>query len=240
MTTAERKGGNNMVKSKKRGYAILAIIFVVYSVIVFAAPFPMTAVFWIAYLFGVVAIAAQLYLFGVLFEKGTGAKSKFYGFPIVKIGAIYLIVQIVLSLVQMIMAKVMPAWIAVIIDVLVAAVVAVGCIAADVMRDEIERQDVQLKKDVTNMRDLQSLTASLSGLCKSDNAKKMMRQLANDFSDSDPVSSDATLEHEQELKFMVNEIQKALIDGDEKSAMNFCERVGNVLVERNRVCKRSK
>ena len=157
-----------------------------------------------------------------------------------KIGAIYLIVQIVLSLVQMIMAKVMPAWIAVIIDVLVAAVVAVGCIAADVMRDEIERQDVQLKKDVTNMRDLQSLTASLSGLCKSDNAKKMMRQLANDFSDSDPVSSDATLEHEQELKFMVNEIQKALIDGDEKSAMNFCERVGNVLVERNRVCKRSK
>ena len=60
-----------MMKNKKRGYIVLAILFVVYSVIAFAAPFQMTAVFWIAYLFGVFAIAAQLYIFGISFKSGT-------------------------------------------------------------------------------------------------------------------------------------------------------------------------
>lgn len=229
-----------MMKNEKRGYIVLAILFVVYSVVAFAAPFQMTAVFWIAYLFGVFAIAAQLYIFGISFKSGADVKSKFYGFPIVKIGVIYLIVQIILSFVQMTMSRVMPVWIAVIVDILIAAVVAVGCIAADVMRDEIERQDVQLKKDVTNMRALQSLTASLPGLCKTEDVRMAMKNLADDFHDSDPVSSDATLEQEQELKFMVNEIQRALVDGDEKSAMSFCTRVKNALVERNRVCKLNK
>lgn len=240
MTTAERSGVSNMMKNEKRGYTVLAILFVVYSVIAFAVPFHMTAVFWIAYLFGVFAIAAQLYIFGISFKRGSDVKSKFYGYPIVKIGVIYLMVQIVLSFVQMTMSKVMPVWIAVIVDILIAAVVAVGCIAADVMRDEIERQDVQLKKDVTNMRTLQSMTASLPGLCRTEDMRMAMKNLAEDFHDSDPVSSDATLEQEQELKFMVNEIQRVLVDGDEKSAMSFCTRVKNALVERNRVCKLNK
>lgn len=224
----------------KRGYIVDAIIFVVFSVIAFAAPFYMTSVFWIGYIFGVIAIVGQIYFLTISFSKGESVKSKFYGFPIAKIGVMYLGIQLALSLVEMIASKVIPTWVALVIDLLPIAFAAIGCIAADMMRDEIERQDVQIKTDVNNMRALQSLTASLPGMCQDAELKKILQDLADDFKYSDPVSSEGTKEAEAELKFMVNEIQRALVDGDTKAVQSFCLRAKAGLVERNRVCKLGK
>ena len=64
--------------------------------------------------------------------------------------------------------------------------------------------------------------------------------MADDFKYSDPVSSEDTQEMETELKFLVNEIQRALVDGDMKSVESFCMRVKASLAERNRICKLGK
>ena len=66
----------------------------------------------------------------------------------------------------MAIAKICAAWIAVIVFVLMLAVAAVGIIAADAMRDEVERQDAQLKTDVAAMRALQSRAAALASRCE--------------------------------------------------------------------------
>lgn len=229
-----------MVKNEIRGYIVDAILLIVFSVIAFAAPFAKTGIFWMAYLFGVIAIAYQIYVFQISFNQGDDVKSKFYGFPIARVGVIYLTVQLVLSLIEMCLAAIVPVWVAVIVNILPIAFALIGCIAAEVMRDEIVHQDIKIKTDVGNMRALQSQTASFVGMSQDAVVKKQLQDLADDFKYSDPVSSEATQEMEMELKFLVNEIQRALVDGDMKSVEGFLVRVKASLAERNRVCKLGK
>lgn len=229
-----------MGKNEIRGYIVDAILLIVFSVIAFAAPFAKTGVFWMAYLFGVIAIAYQIYVFKISLDRGDDVKSKFYGFPIARVGVVYLGVQLVISLVEMCLAAIIPMWVSVIVNVLPIAFALIGCIAAEVMRDEIVRQDIKIKTDVGNMRALQSQTASFVGMCQDAEAKKLLQDLADDFKYSDPVSSEVTKEMETELKFLVNEIQRALVDDDMKSVEGFCVRVKASLAERNRICKLGK
>jgi len=229
-----------MGKNELRGYIVDAILFVVFSVIAFAAPFEMNGVFWLAYIFGVIAILAQVYFFRVSFTKGADARSKFYGFPIAKIGVVYLIAQLVVSLVEMIVAKNLASWIALVFNVIVVALAAIGCISADIMRDEIQRQDQGLKKNVSNMRALQSLSASLAGLCGDELLKSAIQNMAEEFKYSDPVSSEDTLEMEKELDVQLKELQKAIVDGDIESAKALCGKIGIGLAERNRIAKLGK
>ncbi len=229
-----------MTKNGKRGYFVLAILFVVFSVISFVVPFSKKAPFWIAYVFGVIAIAYQIYVFSISFANGEDAKSKFYGFPIAKIGVTYLVLQLALSVAEMSLAFILPVWIPVVINIILLAFVLIGCIAADTMRDEIVRQDVQIKKDVSNMRALQSLSAALVGHCADETLKADLKKLAEDFRFSDPVSSDQTKDMERELDVMLKDLQKSLIDGDFSGVKAYCAKISNSLSERNRVCALSK
>lgn len=229
-----------MKKNALRLYIVLGILLILLSVIAFAVPFVKNGSFWFGYIFGVIAIVIQAYVFKVAFADGKDVKSKFYGFPIAKIGVVYLVAQLILSIIEMAAALVLPVWIPAILNVIALAASAIGFIAADLMKDEIIRQDVQLKKDVNNMRSLQSLSASLVGMCQDSEIKSMLQDLADDFKYSDPVSSDDTLEKENELKFLVNEIQRALVDSDMESTKKFCLRAKSELAERNRICKLGK
>ena len=92
-----------MNKNKTRLYITIGIIFAAFSVIAFAVPFQKNGTFWIAYLFGVIALAVQLYAMPKAFG-GESIRSKFYGFPVARIAFIYLIAQLALSLVAMIAA----------------------------------------------------------------------------------------------------------------------------------------
>jgi hypothetical protein len=229
-----------MRKNEIRGYIILAVIFIVLTVIAFAAPFTKTGVFWIAYLFGIAAIAFQIYIFKISFSGEGDAKSKFYGIPIANVGVIYLIAQIIASLLEMILSSMMPLWVALILDVVIVALAIVGSIAADIMRDEIARQDTGLKKNVENMRSLQSVTASLVGLAMNPDTKKIMQNLADEFKYSDPVSSEQSCDIEAELQAQAGELQKALIDGDDQSGKELANKMLANLKERNRLCALSK
>ena len=153
-------------KGKFQTILILAIVLAAYLLLAFVIPFAKTAVFWLALVFTLAAFGVQLYVLKLSFTKGKDARSKFYGFPIARIGVVYLIVQIALSFLFMAIAKICAAWIAVIVFVLMLAVAAVGIIAADAMRDEVERQDAQLKTDVAAMRALQSRAAALASRCE--------------------------------------------------------------------------
>ena len=229
-----------MSKNRVRGYITLAVLLVVFSVIAFAAPFAKTVVFWLAYVFAVIAIAYQIYVFRISFSDEGDAKSKFYGFPIARVGVIYLIVQLVISLIEMVLAGFLPVWIAVIVNVFPIAFAVVGCIASDIMRDEIVRQDVQLKKYVSNMRALQSMSAALVGQCNDADLKETIQNVADEFKFSDPVSSEQTKDMEQELQSQMNEIQKAIVDGDSASVKTLCGKILGSLAERNRICALNK
>jgi len=228
------------VKNSTRSLIIIAIVLVVFSVVAFAIPFAHTTAFWVAYGFGALAILFQLYIFKVSFASDGDTKSWFYGFPIARLGVYYLIAQLIVSVIEMALSKVIPTGVAVAINVLLLALAVVGCITVDAMRDEIIRQDITLKKNVGNMRELQSLSAALVGQCGDETLKAALTKLADEFRFSDPVSSSKTLDIEVEMNSQINDIQQAIIEGDVEGAKNLCAKLIANLAERNRICSINK
>lgn len=201
-------------------------------------PFAKNGVFWLAYVFGVIAIAAQIYVYPKAFE-GESARSKFYGFPIAKLSTIYLIVQLILSILCMAISKVLPTWVPVVFIVLLAAAV-IGFVAAEGIRVEVERQDVKLKTDVTFMRGLQSRVRMLPARCEDAALKAELERFGEQVQYSDPVSSEAILDAEANLSAAVDTLQQALVDGDIPAALQQVKQCEIALAERNRLCKVSK
>lgn len=230
------RNNNNTVRFR----IALAIVLVVYIVVALAVPFDKGTTFWVCFLFTIIAICAQLYIFRIAFRKGESVRSKFYGFPIARIGIIYLVVQFIVGLVLMALGTYVPAWVSVVICVVILGVSAVGFLSADAVRDEVERQDVKLKTNVSVMRGLQSKISAVAGQAADTANAKALKDLAEEFRYSDPVSADALEEIEAELSNQVDLLTQAVLDGDEESVRTLAQKTGLTLAERNRLCKLSK
>ena len=228
-----------MTKNMKKGIAALIILLAAFSVIAFVIPFPKNQKFWFAYLSGVFAILFQLYIFKVSFGK-EDAKSRFYGFPIARLGIYYLVIQLILSIVEIAVSKFVPGWILVVINVLIFAVVLLGCITTVTMRDEITKQDDKLKKNVSAMRELQSVSATLVDHSNDAELKGILKKLADEFRFSDPISSDKTSDLEDDMKNRIGDLQQAIAEGDIAGAKTLCEKLLGCLKERNRICSVNK
>ena len=230
-------------KATNRQLVLFGMVIVVYLVLALAIPFPKNnAAYWISFLFGLTSLGVQAYVMKTAFDKGEPLRSKFYGYPIAKIGVTYLAVQIAVSFVFMAMGFIVrvPAWAALVVCVLITGVFSVGFISADIMRDEVERQDKQLVKDVKTMRALQSKTAFIVSQCTDTGLKPMLRELSEKFRFSDPVSSDALAEIENDLTATVDELQAAVMENDIDSAKVLCAKVAATLEQRNTMCKLNK
>lgn len=227
-------------EKEKKGLIVLALLFVVYTLIVLAVPFAKGGMFWLTYLFTAAAFGVQVYVFKLSFEKEAGAKSKFYGFPIARVGVLYLAVQLVLGLVFMALAAVAPVWLALVLYLALLVAAAVGVIATDSIRDEVERQDTQLKKNVATMRALQSKAAALPARCEDAEAKSALEKLAEEFRYSDPVSAPALADLETDMAAIMEELSAAVTDGDNAAVLALCKKISATLAERNRLCKLNK
>ncbi len=230
----------NLNKNEMRTVLIAAIVLVLFCVLAFAIPFVHGPVFWLSLLFTIIAIVAQVYVAKKAFENGEGARSKFYGFPIARVGFIYLMAQLIVGLGCMALGAFLPAWVAVVIFGLILAAAAIGFITVDAMRDEVERQDTVLKKNVSAMRDLQSRSASIAAQCDDPALKTALNALAEKFRFSDPVSNDATVEAEAELSMLMGELQNACLESDMSSVSLLTAKIEAKLNERNRLCKLNK
>lgn len=224
-----------MTKNASKGIMILVILLAVFSVIAFVIPFPKNTVFWIAYACGVFAILFQLYIFRSSFGKAD-ARSRFYGFPIARLGIYYMVIQLAVSVIEIALSKFLPTWTVIVINVLILAAALIGCITAETMRDEIAAQDTKLKQNVSNMRELQSLTAALPNQTDNAELKKTLQKVADEFRYSDPLTSDKTNSLEEDMRSQIGDLQQALIDSDVADAKILCSKLLDCLRERNRIC----
>jgi hypothetical protein len=214
----------------------LAVVLVLYILIAFLIPFVHMATFWVSFAFTLVAFGVVAVSIYIAFIKKPDAKSRFYGFPIARIGVIYGAVQLVAGVVVMALAAIVPAWAAALGYAIALGVAVIGLVSADAVVEEIHVQDAKLKKDVTLMRGLQSKVNQLSA--QWDNAA--LKALAEEFRYSDPVSSEALAEAEADLSAAVDELQAAFVDGDKDAAAQLCRKASALLAERNRLCKLNK
>ena len=221
-----------MNKNRVRFYIILAIVLAIFSAIAFAAPFDHSAVFWMSYVFGVVSIAVQAYSWPKAFS-GAEAKSKVYGFPIARVTTIYMLVQLVLSLIFMIAGAKVPVWIPVILYVVLLGLAVIGLIAVEVTRDEVERQETVKEVNTGKMKALRAKASAIAASCNDPEKKKALMKLAEAFRYSDPVSSDATQKLEMKLEVLMDELQESV-------NIELVKKIESVLSERNQLCILSK
>ena len=229
-----------MNKNAIRWWVVLGVVLVVYNVLAFALPFPKTAVFAVSYLFTMIAILAQIYVIRTAFYRGEGVKSKFYGFPIAKLGVIYLAVQLIAGLVFMALGLIVPVWLPLALYVVLLGVAAVGFVAADAARDEVVRQEVKLEKDVSRMREFQAKGRALVTLNQIPEAARPLEKLAEDLRFSDPVSSEALTEIEDQLAECLAQLQEAVSAQKTEQILSVCREAERILAERNQLCKLSK
>ena len=227
-------------KNAMRTLIVLAIALVLYCVLVFAIPFHRGVIFRLSFVFTLIALAAQLYVLKTSFDHGEGARSKFYGFPIARIGLIYLAVQFIAGLACMALGTVLPTWVAVLLFVLILGVSAIGLISAEAVRDEAERQDRAVHADIETMRALQSQASSIAAQCQDPVLGHVLASLAEQFRFSDPVSSPQTAAAEADLAEMVDLLQTAVMERDPDSALVLVSQLEAALAQRNELCKLSK
>ena len=229
-----------MKKNAIRWWVVLGVVLVVYNVLAFALPFPKTAVFAVSYLFTMIAILAQIYVIRTAFYRGEGVKSKFYGFPIAKLGVIYLAVQLIAGLVFMALGLIVPVWLPLALYVVLLGIAAAGFVAADAARDEVVRQEVKLEKDVSRMREFQAKGRALVALNQVSEAARPLEKLAEDLRFSDPVSSEALTEIEDQLAECLAQLQEAVSAQKTEQILSVCQEAERILAERNQLCKLNK
>jgi hypothetical protein len=224
-----------MEKKNLRLIVAAAVILVLYHLVIFALPFVKCAMFFVSYVFTLIAFGlCGLAIYHAF--KRPDVKSKFYGFPVARIGVLYLAAQLVASLVFMAVATWIFWWIPVLCyaGLLVAGLL--GLVSTEVTTEEILRQDAKLKKETGLMRSLQSKVSQIAS--QTDNVA--IKALAEEFRYSDPVSSEAIADVESDLAAAVDELQAAYIDGDDDATTQLCRKASALLAERNRICKLSK
>lgn len=226
-----------MHKNMVRTYGVLIILLAVLTVVAFAVPFVKNEVFWVSYFFVLLAIGLQGYAIYTAFSREKSATSKLYGFPVARVGFVYLLVQIIASLIFMALATILPLWIVIVVSILALGAAGVGFITTDAMREEILRQDTVLKKDVSAMRSIQSKTRMLVSQCEDLALNTELRTLSEAVQYSDPVSSERLQEIEYELTQLIDELQKAVVEQEYDAARMLVSKAIDTLAERNRLCK---
>lgn len=229
-----------MKKDMIRGGISVTILLVLYNLIVFLIPFHKNSTFWAAYIFGLISFGVMAAALYIAFMKKPDAKSRFYGFPVAKIGVTYGAAQLAASLVFMALGKWIPGWVVVLVSAIFLGVVLIGLISADAVVEEIHVQDEKLKKNVSLMRALQSKLNLMASQCDRGDIVDEVKKLADEMCYSDPVSSEALAEIETELSAAVDELQQAVVDEDGAVVRQLCRKAMALLAERNRLCKLNK
>ena len=228
-----------MKKETKQALVVGAVVFIAYNLAAFMIPCLKTPVFWISWCFTLLAFAVAGYAVYTSLIQKTDVKSRFYGFPIARIGVIYLVAQALIGGVFMSFGDVLPWWLAVVVFAAGFAVAVIGLVSADAVVDQIQEMDDKLKRDVSVMRALQSKVGAMSAACEGE-AATAVQELAEELRYSDPVSSEAIAEAEDNLAAAIDAVQAAIAAGNTDDVKLLCKKASAVLAERNRLCKLNK
>ena len=224
-------------KSNVRFGIILAILLIIYHLLVFVIPFEHNSIFWLSYGFTFDAFVVATVAFLIAFRSGKSVASKFYGFPIAKVGIFYLAVQIVMCFIFMALSQYTPVWLGVLVYAISLGAAIIGLVAVDTVRDHIEAQDFKHTENVSVMRSAQSKVNQMVAQCNNSESASIVKAFAEELRYSDPVSSPALIEVETDLCTTIDELQEAVVNSDDISIKQLCQKAMAALNERNHLCK---
>lgn len=218
----------------------VAVLAAVFSTVSFVVPSERGIAFWIAYAFGLLAVISQLYFFSSAFKRGDSPRSRVYGFPIARIGVIYLIAQLCLSIAEILLGSVAPFWSFLVADAVVLALALIGCVAVEEARGEVTRQDIAVAADTTTIKEFRLTAQMILARCTNEELESSVVRLVDALQFSDPVSSARTAPIEQKMSDDLSLIGRAVDADNVSQALVFIDQALLNIEQRNALCRLSK
>ena len=230
------------IKLNKKSISMLivyAIILVVYILAFCIIPFPKIAASYISFAFTIVSILASLGITAFAFKDDDALVSKIYGFPVFRIGYLYVAVQFVVGVIICIIATfvAVPYWVALLLSVILLGAAGIGVVATDNVRDAIQNIDNEVERVTKATKIFKLDIATIIDICEDAEVSKELNKLAEELKYSDPVSSEATEETETQLLEEIRILRLFVEADDKENALKQIRKTMNLLAERNRICK---
>ena len=219
-----------MKKNKGTAYAILAIAFILFNVIVFAIPSVKTTTFWTAYVFTDIAFALQIVIWKFAFNKTRTANSKFLGISLISVGLIYLITQITAFAIFMAFPST-ASWIAVVFCSLIFGLSVICLIGTKVGTEKIDRVELNIGEKLFYIKSLQDDVEILARNETNPDTKAALSALAEKIRFSDPMSNETLADIETEISYKIKELKNA------KNKESIITVLDSLITERNNKVK---
>ena len=175
------------------------------DIVAFALPTAKTTSFWVTYIFTFIAFAAQVLIWNIGFKDNTPLRSKFLGIPVIRVGYIYLVFQLI-ALAVLVAYPAFPVWATIVINVLIVGISAICMITAEIGRDIVSSVEEKVQSKVSYIREIQT-DIEIAAERESDSAiKQKILKLAEKVRYSDPISSDELSELEKKISDKVKEL----------------------------------
>lgn len=226
-------------KRQISGIAVLGIIAVVFILITLVVPFDKPAASWAMFAFSLISIVFGGFMCLLAFKNTEKLMSKFYGFPVFRIGVLYIGIQLILTvIIYIIGANIdVPFWVGFLISILLLGAAAIGCITTDNARDIVEEID---QKEYVSTRQITLFQVDISEIvemCKDEEVKQPLKKLAEKFKYSDPVSSPATADKEKEISDELENLKDLIRKGTKQDIITEIEKITILLSTRNKMCE---
>ena len=231
-------------KIKKSLIIIYAVVFIVFGIIFFLIPFKRCTTDIIMYIFGLISVVGGYFITYSAFSKSEKGdiKSKVYGFPVFRIGYIYTIAQLVLSLIFFVidMMYEMPVWSGALLCILLLAFAVIGTVVTDNARDIVAQTDGNTQNSTKTIEYFRLDINSLTNSCNNKEIKAKLEKLADKVRYSDPVSNSMLKDIESNIKTETEKLRELIKKEDVNSSKEAIGKIMNMVDERNELCKNTK
>lgn len=229
----------------KKSYKIYSLIWViclaVFNIIVFVTPNEIggvskfSASFWVGYIFITIAFIGQFACAFFAF-KADNLKKFFYKIPLISISYTGLVLMLIAGSVFM-AVPVLPAWIGIIVCVLVLAFSAIAIIKATAAAEIVCGIDEKEKTQTFFIKSLAADAQSLMTSAKSDVLRAEAKKVYEAIRYSDPISNIALSELNTQIEGQFNSFAEAVKADDAELAKETSDALVELIETRNQKCK---
>lgn len=233
-----------MTKNSKKYIIAITIFLVLYNVLVWCIPFPKNDLptFIISYVASIIAFLAQLIIYYIAIHNKDSLKSKLYGWPILKVGYVYGVIQLCITIIFYIIGSFIeiPTWISIVVCVILIGLALIGVLVTDTYREEIEKMEINAPITKKFVLDLRIDSEAFAKKITTEPIHSELVAFAELVKYSDPVSTDALVDFEDEISRKYIEIKELVINERLIEARNELKEITILMEERNKRCKATK
>lgn len=221
---------------KTRGKEILAflIALALFHIVAFVIPFSRTKTFWVGYAFGLISIVL-LFAAWCKASSRKDAKSRFLGWPLLYVAAVYMIAQLAASLAFMAFSA-SPLWLAVLVSAVFLCAALLGLIGTSGATSAVRQIDDAVQEKVCYIKNLQMNIDLIKADCSDAVTRKALDKLSDAIRYSDPMSHASLAEIERQLQGECGLLAELVASNQSQPAQEKVKYILALLTKRNQQC----